>query len=173
MNNLVQFVHGKESGPWGSKISHLAHIARGYGFDVESLDYAGIADGPARVEKLLAACADRPACILVGSSMGGWVATQASTQVKPIGLFLMAPAFDLPDYPPVVPGCAGSMIDIIHGWQDDVIPFAHSVRFGQKYGCNVHLVPDDHRLGATLEQTGQYFELFLDRVCAEMQQENC
>src|SRR3546814_4093631 len=37
--NLIVFAHGKESGPWGIKIKHLAKTAEQRGFDVISPDY--------------------------------------------------------------------------------------------------------------------------------------
>ena len=55
---VVVFSHGKESGPWGSKITAMADVARSLGMAVESVDYRGIADPAARVEKLVAAKAD-------------------------------------------------------------------------------------------------------------------
>ncbi len=167
MQALVHFVHGKESGPWGSKITRLADVAQGNGCDVASLDYSGMLDPQARADKLVAACAGeaRP-LILVGSSMGGWVATKAATQLSPLGLFLLAPAFYLPGYPDIRSelNCAPDRIELVHGWRDDVIPFDHSVRFGRQHGCTVHLVDDDHRLGARLETISGYFALFLQRV---------
>ena len=49
MNGAVYFNHGKESGPWGDKITRLADIARGRGFDAQSLDYRGLdAEGSER-----------------------------------------------------------------------------------------------------------------------------
>lgn len=38
-NLLVVFSHGKESGPWGSKIQALAKVAERLGGDVISVDY--------------------------------------------------------------------------------------------------------------------------------------
>ena len=35
----IYFAHGKESGPWGSKIKRLAGIAEDLGCAVESIDY--------------------------------------------------------------------------------------------------------------------------------------
>ena len=70
---LVVFAHGKESGPWGSKIKHLAVVAKKHGANVLSPDYADLADPDVRVDRLLAL--DLPAherLILVGSSMGGY-----------------------------------------------------------------------------------------------------
>ncbi|MFT6901716.1 MAG: hypothetical protein ACJAXS_001915 [Colwellia sp.] len=37
----VIFSHGKESGPWGSKITKLANVAKELGFGVDSIDYTG------------------------------------------------------------------------------------------------------------------------------------
>ena len=36
-DRYVVFSHGKESGPWGSKIAAMAEIAREEGFTVESV----------------------------------------------------------------------------------------------------------------------------------------
>ena len=79
MQTLVLFAHGKESGPWGSKIQHLAAIARRLGAQVVSPDYGDLPDPDARVARLLAL--PLPAherLVLVGSSMGGYVSTVAS-----------------------------------------------------------------------------------------------
>lgn len=163
---LIQFVHGKESGPWGRKISYLSEIARQQGFDVESLDYLALTDPQARTEKLVAASQARKPDILVGSSMGGWVATMATTTISVRGLFLMAPAFYMHDYPEHQVGCEGSKIAIVHGWHDSVIPYQHSVRFGQERQCSLLLVDDDHRLARRLDQVGEYFSAFIKRVMA-------
>ena len=49
----VIFAHGKESGPWGSKIQHLAAIADELGYTVDSPDYQGMDDPRDRVARLL------------------------------------------------------------------------------------------------------------------------
>ncbi|MEA5097675.1 MAG: alpha/beta fold hydrolase [Burkholderiaceae bacterium] len=164
---LIHFVHGKESGPWGRKITYLSAIARQEGFDIESLDYSDISNPMERADKLAQACAGRQPDILVGSSMGGWVAATATATVKVRGLFLMAPAFYMPDYPSHRLGCDGSQIDIVHGWRDSVIPLQHSVRFGQEHRCTLHLIDDDHRLAERLDLIGQYFTAFLRRTLAQ------
>lgn len=161
---LIHFVHGKESGPWGRKITFLSTIARQEGFDIESLDYSGIADPMERADKLAQACAVRQPDILVGSSMGGWVAATATATVAVRGLFLMAPAFYMPDYPEHRVGCDGACIEIVHGWRDGVIPFQNSVRFGQENRCALHLIDDDHRLAVRLDLLGQYFTAFVRRI---------
>ena len=97
----IIFSHGKESGPWGSKITALAEIARKSAFpnsiDVESIDYTGTADPDERVE-LLGKSLNRDDLVLVGSSMGGYVSAVAAQQYAVRGLFLMAPAFYMPGY---------------------------------------------------------------------------
>lgn len=163
---LIHFVHGKESGPWGRKISHLSAIAQTQGFDVQSLDYSGITNPKERAAKLIDAQQSRVPDILVGSSMGGWVATTATTAIAVRGLFLMAPAFYMPDYPEHTVGCEGSRIEIVHGWRDGVIPYQHSVRFGHEHGATLHLIDDDHRLAARLDLLGGYFSAFLEKVRA-------
>jgi predicted esterase len=163
---LIHFVHGKESGPWGRKITHLSAIAKDLGFDVESLDYSGIESPKTRAEKLSSACLARTPDILVGSSMGGWVATTATKSISIRGLFLMAPAFYIPDYPEHSVGCEGNRIEIVHGWRDSIIPYQNSIRFGQELRCTVHLIEDDHRLAKRLDLLGEYFAAFIKRVTA-------
>ena len=76
----VIFSHGQESGPWGTKISAMAELVRSIGCNADSIDYQGIADPTERVNKLIAECAGTDdALVLVGSSMGGHVATAAAT----------------------------------------------------------------------------------------------
>ena len=163
MAPLVQFIHGKESGPWGTKITYLADIALALGYEVESLDYAGIADPQKRVEKLVAANQKQPAYILVGSSMGGWVAATASAFIPVHGLFLLAPAFYMPDYPPHQLDCSGENIEIVHGWRDSLIPYQNIVRFAKENHCTLHIIDDEHRLKNKLDQVGEYFNNFLKK----------
>ncbi len=57
----VYFSHGKESGPWGTKIKRLADIAEGMGCAVESVDYMNLMNPDLRVELLLEALAEERA----------------------------------------------------------------------------------------------------------------
>ncbi len=164
MKPLIHFVHGKESGPWGTKIRYLAERVRRMGYDVESLDYSHSFDPEVRVQLLEASCKKQPAQYLVGSSMGGWVALAASATIPVRGLFLLAPAIDIPGYPPCRLGCAGNNIEIVHGWHDSLIPVENVIRFGRKHNCTLHLVDDEHRLKNRLLQVGDYLESFLKRM---------
>ena len=95
----VIFSHGQESGPWGTKIRAMAERVRELGCEADSIDYQGIADPTERVDKLIAECGDvYDTLILVGSSMGGHVATVAAGRLKAAGLFVLAPAYYVPGY---------------------------------------------------------------------------
>lgn len=160
----VVFSHGKESGPWGTKITALAEVARGRGWDVDSIDYRGIDAVAGRLEALLAACGARPAPpVLVGSSLGGWLAAAASQRVAARGLFLMAPAFDMPGLPPLPP-VADCPTAVVHGWRDEVVPVDHGLAFARARRATLHLVDDDHRLAASLPRICAWFGGFLDAI---------
>lgn len=166
-NGSVYFAHGKESGPWGTKISQLAEIARSMGLSVESPDYSQILDPDARVERLLSLCSqETDKLILVGSSMGGYVSTVASQVLKPKGLFLMAPAFYIPNYANQDPVPYADFISIVHGWKDPLIPFDHSVSFAQRYHADLYLVDDMHPLKASIQFITTVFQYFLRKVLA-------
>ncbi len=162
MARYVVFSHGKESGPWGTKISALAEIARAEGYEVESVDYRGIDDPHARVTRLLAYCRDfQGRLVLVGSSMGGHVSTAASRLLRTGGLFLLAPAFYMPGFEDQTPQPAACPITIVHGWRDDVVPVANSVRFAGEHRATLHVLDTDHRMQDRIREIGYYFEYFL------------
>ena len=130
----VIFSHGQGSGPWGSKIMAMAEVARAEGFTVESVDYQRIDDPATRVARLREFCRELGvAPILVGSRLGGHVATAVSREVGARGLFLLAPAFYMPGYEQYTPQPAQCPIDIVHGWRDDVVPVQNSVRYAREH----------------------------------------
>jgi pimeloyl-ACP methyl ester carboxylesterase len=162
MSQYVVFSHGKESGPWGSKISALAEIARAEGYEVESVDYRGIDDPAARVTRLLAYCRDfQGRLILVGSSMGGHVSAAGSRLLRSAGLFLMAPAFYMPGFEDATPAPAACPITIVHGWRDEVVPVENSVRYAKAHQATLHVLDTDHRMQDRIREIGYYFEYFL------------
>jgi len=164
MNGAVYFNHGKESGPWGDKITRLADVARGRGFNVESLDYQGM-DAGARVAKLLNSDARkaRP-LVLVGSSLGSYVAAVASDKLQPAGLFLLAPAFYIPELKIQEPIPHAGVIVLVHGWDDELIPFENSIRYASKFKATLHLVESDHRLSSQLPLIARLFDGFLAQL---------
>jgi pimeloyl-ACP methyl ester carboxylesterase len=160
----VVFSHGQESGPWGTKICAMAKLARSLGCAAESIDYQGIADPGERVEKLLeeGRAIDDP-LLLVGSSMGGHVATAAASRLGAVGLFLLAPAFYMPGYESLTPAAPAIPISIVHGWHDDVVPVDHSFRFARACHATLHIVDGDHRLGDNLDEINEYLRAFISR----------
>lgn len=160
----VVFSHGKESGPWGTKITALAEVARAGGWVVESVDYRGMERVEDRLEALVAACSGwsgRP--VLAGSSLGGWLTAAASRRVTARGMFLMAPAFDMPGLPPLPP-VADCPTVVVHGWQDDIVPVDRGLAFARARRATLHIVDDDHRLTASLPRLCRWFGEFLTAV---------
>jgi len=162
---VVIFSHGQESGPWGTKIRSMADNVRMLGCDADSIDYQGIADPTERVDKLIAACeqSDAP-LLLVGSSMGGHVATTAAEPVGAIGLFVLAPAYYMPGYEDLTPKAPDIPISIVHGWRDDVVPVENSVRFARKCGATLHIIDGDHRLTANIDEINGYLARFIGGI---------
>jgi len=161
----VIFSHGQESGPWGTKIRAMAEAVRQRGCDAESVDYQGIADPAERVERLIAFCAsiDKPV-LLVGSSMGGHVATAAADIVNAVGLFVLAPAYYMAGYEDLTPAAPGIPISIVHGWHDDIVPVDNSIRFARECSATLHIVDGDHRLTANIDEICYYLTRFVDAL---------
>lgn len=158
----VYFSHGQESGPWGTKIRAMAETVKKLGCRAESVDYQGIADPTERVAHLLAELdgVTEP-LILVGSSMGGHVATAAAASVGAIGLFVLAPAYFMPGYEELTPAPPGMPVTIVHGWRDDVVPIENSIQFAQQCNATLHLLDGDHRLTENIDEINYYLEGFL------------
>ncbi len=165
-DRVVYFAHGKESGPWGEKITRLAQIAKTKGFHVESPDYSGMFNPEERIEKLLSLkpCAQKH-LVLVGSSMGGYVSTVASQSLALSGLFLLAPAFFREDYEIQNPIPAAKVIQIVHGWDDELISADDIFRYAKEHKARLALVASDHRLMSAMPLIEQLFADFLDEVC--------
>lgn len=142
------FSHGKESGPWGSKITKMAEHAKSLGdYKIHSIDYQDLTTPAQRVERLVNYAQDlKGEIIFVGSSMGGYVSIVASTQIPIKGLLLLAPAFYLKGYEIQQPSTPCKNTIIIHGWNDDIVPYQNSVKFAQQHKDKLVLVDDGHRL---------------------------
>jgi predicted esterase len=143
----------------------MAELVQELGCRADSIDYQGIADPTERVEKLVAACQDiDDTLVLVGSSMGGHVATAAAEQVGAAGLFVLAPAYYMEGYeeltppPPAIPVC------IVHGWRDDVVPPDNSIRFARGCNAELHLIDGDHRLTDNVVEVCAYLKRFIGRL---------
>ena len=62
-----------------------------------------------------------------------------------------------------VPKKGNSKIEIVHGWDDDVVPVGHSIKFAQRHKAAVHILDSDHRLNSVLPQLEVLFAEFLKR----------
>ena len=161
----VYFSHGKESGPWGTKIKRLAKIAESMDCAVESIDYTDLMDPGLRVERHLEVLArEEDSFVLVGSSMGGYVSLVVSGTVDAKAVFLMAPALYMPGYEGQQYPLRSTHIEIVHGWSDDVIPAEHSIRYAKEADCTLHLISGDHALNSSIETVASLFEQFLLRT---------
>ncbi len=160
----VVFAHGKESGPWGTKITLLASVAREHGFDVESIDFRGVSDPDTRVLILKDFLAElQGPFILVGSSMGAYVVTVASAQYPPEALLLLAPAVYLTGYEEQNPSPFSGQTVVIHGWHDQVVPVENVLRFCREHSAELHLLSDDHQLLHSQQQIKFLFQGMLAR----------
>ena len=137
------------SDSWGSKITYLADVARDNDCDVASLDYAGIAGTgahrpphfrlrqPSQVTD--SGCLDRPKAM-----------TQLSSEPVP------AHACYLPGYPHLGPdlNCASNLIELVHGWREDVVPTRIRCGSTRPCGCDGGRVLSN-RLTSTVGHSGE------------------
>ncbi len=163
----VIFSHGQESGPWGRKIETMAATVRELGCTAISIDYQGIADPTERVQKLVAECRNiEDSLLLVGSSLGGHVATAGAQSLNAAGLFVLAPAYFMPGYEELTPDAPDMPICIVHGWHDDVVPVENSIRFARQCHATLHVVDGDHRLTANIDEINDYLRKFVEKIAA-------
>ena len=160
---LVCFAHGKESGPWGTKITHLAEVARARGFDVQSPDYSHTHDPKERVAHLLKLAPRAEKLVLAGSSMGGYVSAMACEGLQPRALFLMAPALYFPGWDEEPAGIP-KLTTVVHGWDDDIVPVERGIRFARKHRAALHLLASGHTLNDQLPALALLFGDLLDNA---------
>jgi len=161
----VIFSHGQESGPWGTKITRMAEAVRALGCRADSIDYQGIADPGERVGKLVEACRDLDGpLVLVGSSMGGHVATAAAAELEASGVFVLAPAYFMPGFENLTPPPPEVPIAIVHGWRDDVVPVENAIRFASGARAALHVLDGDHRLTEKIDEIVELLEQFVRRI---------
>lgn len=164
---IVIFSHGKKSGPEGIKILELSKIAERYNYETISLDYRECKDETERILKLedfILRQKDKD-ILLVGSSMGGYISTVIAENYKLTGLFLMCPAFYLKTYKHQKFAPLTTTISIVHGKNDETVPYQNSLSFAEKHvETKINLVDDNHRLGSSIEEIKTLFITFLDSL---------
>lgn len=169
----VFFIHGKESGPDGLKIQAMRRAVEALGISTEAPDFRFSPDPEARTSHLLARLSPTEPVLLVGSSLGGYVAARAAEQAAGTGadirgIFLLCPAFDLPGYPldrPPQP-LRGGAVHLVHGRHDDIVPLATSLKAGADWQATVTVVEDDHPLHASVDLICVLLADFVRRLAA-------
>lgn len=159
--------HGLHSSPNASKVSALARVAQALGWSHERPDYSRIdaasdvRDIPRRLERLLESARRAPGpLVLTGSSMGAYISALASLQVRPAGLFLMAPPVALPGYPQRL-DAARVPTRVIHGWHDELIAARDVVDWCAERAVTLLLLDDNHRLEGHVDAIADEFGRFL------------
>jgi len=158
----VIFSHGKESGPWGGKITAMAAVVRDLGIAVDSVDYRGLDDPAARVDKLIVnGCQDRG---FAGSGRlqhgwarlrGGCRDRQAARLVRPRARVLHAGLRS--SY------AARRRLSGHHRprWADDIVPVDNSVRWAREHRAALHILDAGHRLEDQIEAICRLLRAFL------------
>jgi pimeloyl-ACP methyl ester carboxylesterase len=139
----------------------MAETVRSLGMAVESVDYRGLNDPAARVDKLVAAAGTIERSVLVGSSMGGHVSAAAAARIKPKGLFLLAPAFYMPGFEAHTPQQVACPTAIVHGWRDAIVPVDNSIRWAREHRATLHILDSEHRLDDQIETICGLLRAFL------------
>lgn len=156
------FFHGRGGSPTGAKVTLLRKIAEAQPeAEVLVADHTRT-DAPRERVSLafrefahLLAQPSQPGAtavdvVLIGSSMGGYVACNLASKHRVRGLFLMAPALYMPGCPVQEYPLRANAITIVHGVDDDVVPVASSRRLVASLPpggrCDLVEVKDGHRL---------------------------
>ncbi|MBO9739502.1 hypothetical protein J7432_10890 [Xanthomonas axonopodis pv. begoniae] len=166
--------HGFESGPDALKVTALANVAEQLGWTHERPDYTDLdarrevstlGDVRGRLQRLLdiaRAAAEKGPVVLVGSSLGSYIAGMVSLQVPTRGLFLMVPPTKMGPMP--VLDAAPVPISIVHAWRDELIPAADVIAWAQARHARLLLVDDDHRLGSHVDASARAFAELLQSL---------
>lgn len=161
--------HGLESGPGSTKIQAMKAAAERFpGVTAVAVDHRSSKDPATRLaqmrDAMAQAGADPQHTILAGSSMGGWVCAQTSAEQPVRGCFLLAPALALPGYPQSSPTIRADQVQIIHGWDDDVVLPHPVLALAEQQKLPILMLPDGHRLEHSLERVVDEFHRFLIRA---------
>ncbi|MEZ5461622.1 alpha/beta hydrolase [Dokdonella sp.] len=166
MKGTVILSHGLESGPQATKVSALATVAEALGWasirpDYRDLDASrDVAAITARTERAVAAAPAEGRVIFAGSSMGAFISGFASMQRECEALFLMALPVGVEGYDYDYTAASVPTV-LVHGWRDELCPVDAAIEFARARGDTLHLVDDDHRLGAHVDYCAEAFRQLL------------
>lgn len=169
MKGTIVLSHGLESGPDATKVSALARVAEACGWSSIRPDYRDLdatrsleAIG-ARTARALASAPASGRVLFAGSSMGAFISGLASTQRDCEALFLLALPVGIEGYP-VAFKAAKIPTTLVHGWRDEICPVNATIEFARERGDTLHLVDDDHRLGAHVDFCAKAFRQLLESL---------
>ncbi len=166
MKGTVILSHGLESGPQAAKVSALAEVATALGWTEIRPDYRDLdarrdpREIDARVARALGHTPGHGRVVFAGSSMGAFTSGLASIERTCEGLFLLALPVGIPGYSRAF--VAGPVATtLVHGWRDELCPVDAAIDFARGRAATLHLVDDDHRLGAHVDYCADLFRRFL------------
>lgn len=169
MKNLAIFLHGKESGPAGKKLLALENIALKYDFLTIKPDFSGITNAFDRITK--AKQIQLPThnkLIIIGSSMGGYLALEMNKPWNADALFLMAPAVKIfnNEYPnPNISLPDNIPIEVIAAKNDDIVKLSDIQLLCQNNNlCNLTIADDSHRLSNSIDILSEKFINLLNSI---------
>lgn len=164
----VLISHGRGGSPKDKLIAHLAREGKAQGFVCECIDDHHTQNPETRAARLIAHITQENApVILAGFSMGGYTSVLAAEHTPLVrGLFLIAPGLYLPRYQQSRYRHDLPHVEIVHGWDDEVVLYEHSLRFARECRAPLHLLPGDHMLNAQIPAIRALFARYLQRFHA-------
>jgi alpha/beta superfamily hydrolase len=164
-SRAVYLCAGKDGNTTSAKMVAMIEAAVSRGFQVEIPNVAETPSPEKRVQWLLDSDASEVDClVLIGVSMGGYVATVAAEKIPSRGLFLVGPALYVPQYAHQNPQPESDLIEIVHGLDDAVVPVENIRRFAREFGARTHFLEGGHSLEGNVPFITEVFSRFLDRV---------
>lgn len=166
MKRTVILSHGLESGPQATKVSALAEVAVALGWTEIRPDYRDLdarrdpREIDSRVARALEHAPEDGDVVFAGSSMGAFTSGLASLKRRSVGVFLMALPVGIPGYSRPF-SAAHVPTTLVHGWRDEICPVDAAIDFARERRAALHLLDDDHRLGAHVTRCAQLFHQFL------------
>ncbi len=171
MHGHIILSHGSGSSPDATKVSALAEQAQTWGWNTQRPDFReddvlGFASSvKPRLHRLRRAIDASPVPpVLVGSSMGAFVSGLVSLDVPVAALFLLATPAVISGYPQPFDLCADVSAWFIHGWRDEVCPYAAVQALAASHRLPLLMLDDDHRMGSSLDVMIAQFRFFLEHL---------
>ena len=159
----VYWLHGLDAAPMGMKSTAIATMLKQRGVEFKAPDFRGMDDPDQRVGHFLNVLEEqKEPPVVVGSSLGGYVAAATALQREFRAVLLLCPALYFPgtsvrDYSALK--CPATLI---HGWQDALIPPEDSFKFAREHHAVLHLVDADHQLSGQVDFVCQGLGTILD-----------